>query len=101
MQKPAPTKIGSLIDLYCSAEQVSAGKPQPDLFLFAADKLGINPNECLVLEDAPTGIAAANAAGMKSYAIPSRETKNKDFSQATRKLKSLNEVFDYLTSSKK
>ncbi len=52
-----------LIDGYSGARS----KPEPDLFLYAAAKMGIPPSECLVLEDAPAGIEAAEAAGM--YAI--------------------------------
>lgn len=47
-----------------SAEQVSRGKPAPDLFLFAADRLGVAPKDCLVVEDSPFGVEAARAAGM-------------------------------------
>jgi HAD superfamily hydrolase (TIGR01509 family) len=47
-----------------TTEQVSRGKPFPDLFLEAARRMGVPPNECLVLEDSPAGIEAAKAAGM-------------------------------------
>ncbi len=88
--------IRSMIDQYCSADQVEKGKPAPDLFLFAAEKLNTPPSQCLILEDAPSGIEAANAAGMYSFAVPSRETADKDFSNATRKLNSLAEVVSNL-----
>mgnify|MGYP001819772900 CR=1 FL=1 len=48
-----------------SAEQVKNGKPAPDLFLFAADRLGVAPADCVVLEDSPHGIQAAVSAGMR------------------------------------
>lgn len=47
-----------------SAEQVKQGKPAPDLFLFAADSLGVSPSRCLVVEDSPYGVQAARTAGM-------------------------------------
>ena len=47
-----------------TTEQVSRGKPFPDMFLEAAKRMGVPPNECLVLEDSPAGIEAAKAAGM-------------------------------------
>lgn len=47
-----------------SASQVENGKPAPDLFLFAARRMGVPPARCLVIEDSPAGIAAARAAGM-------------------------------------
>lgn len=46
------------------ASQVARGKPAPDLFLFAASRLGARPEHCLVIEDSPIGVAAAQAAGM-------------------------------------
>jgi HAD superfamily hydrolase (TIGR01509 family) len=46
------------------ASQVARGKPAPDLFLFAAARLGARPAHCLVVEDSPIGVAAAQAAGM-------------------------------------
>jgi sugar-phosphatase len=46
-----------------TAEDVSHGKPAPDCFLLAARRLGVEPGHCLVWEDAPSGIAAAEAAG--------------------------------------
>ena len=47
-----------------TTEQVSRGKPFPDMFLEAAKRMGVPANECLVLEDSPAGIEAAKAAGM-------------------------------------
>jgi HAD superfamily hydrolase (TIGR01509 family) len=47
-----------------SAVQVERGKPAPDLFLFAAERMGVAPERCLVIEDSVPGIAAARAAGM-------------------------------------
>ena len=62
-----------------SATQVARGKPEPDLFLFAARHLGIAPADCVVIEDSPAGLRAARAAGMRvigflgsSHAAPAR-----------------------------
>lgn len=52
-----------------SGADVRHGKPAPDIFLKAAEKLGIAPRQCLVFEDAPAGIAAAHAAGMRVLAL--------------------------------
>lgn len=52
-----------------SAEDVRHGKPDPEVFLTAAAKLGVPPKHCLVVEDAPHGIEAARAAGMKSIGV--------------------------------
>ncbi len=47
-----------------SAYQVERGKPHPDLFLFAAEAMGVAPRACVVIEDSPLGVTAAKAAGM-------------------------------------
>ncbi|MBV8168546.1 MAG: HAD-IA family hydrolase, partial [Alphaproteobacteria bacterium] len=50
-----------------SVAQVTRGKPAPDLFLFAAARLGIAPARCLVVEDSVAGVQAAVAAGMTAF----------------------------------
>lgn len=52
-----------------SGADVRRGKPAPDIFLMAAERIGISPRNCLVFEDAPAGIAAAHAAGMRVVAL--------------------------------
>lgn len=52
-----------------SGADVARGKPAPDIFLKAAAALGVAPERCLVFEDAPAGIAAAHAAGMRAWAL--------------------------------
>ncbi|WP_413740251.1 HAD-IA family hydrolase [Sodalis sp. RH14] len=55
--------------LLISAEDVVRGKPAPDCYLMAADRLGVDAGRCLVFEDAPAGIAAAEAAGARVVVI--------------------------------
>ncbi|HXR02621.1 MAG TPA: HAD-IA family hydrolase [Pseudomonas sp.] len=55
--------------LVIAAEDVEHGKPAPDCFLLAAERLGVKPEQCLVFEDAPAGIAAGEAAGAKVVVI--------------------------------
>jgi beta-phosphoglucomutase-like phosphatase (HAD superfamily) len=50
-----------------SADHVAKAKPAPDLFLHAAEKLGVQPAECLVLEDSVNGVIAGRAAGMRVW----------------------------------
>lgn len=63
----ALSKTG-LIDYFVgrmfSVDMVKRGKPSPDLYLAAADKLGVSPEKCLVVEDSPPGVKAGKAAGM-------------------------------------
>jgi mannitol-1-/sugar-/sorbitol-6-phosphatase len=54
-----------------AADDVSKGKPDPQPYLMGAELLGMNPAECLVIEDAPAGIRAAHAGGMKAIGITS------------------------------
>jgi beta-phosphoglucomutase family hydrolase len=57
-------------DVLVCAEDYKDGKPAPDGFLMAAEKLGVAPEHCLVFEDTELGIQAATAAGMKSVLVP-------------------------------
>jgi sugar-phosphatase len=54
-----------------TAEDVANGKPHPEPYLKGAELLGMNPEECLVIEDAPAGIRSAHAAGMKVIGLAS------------------------------
>jgi mannitol-1-/sugar-/sorbitol-6-phosphatase len=51
------------------ADEVAHGKPDPEGYLTAAARLGVAPAKCLVVEDAPVGLAAARAAGMRALAV--------------------------------
>ncbi len=63
--------ISDWFDEVVTADDVTEGKPAPDIFLRAAKLLGVDPSRCLALEDAPAGIVAAQSAGMQVIAIPS------------------------------
>ncbi|MEB2283873.1 MAG: HAD-IA family hydrolase [Myxococcales bacterium] len=62
--------------------RVRRGKPAPDIFLVAADELGADPRRCLVVEDAPAGVAAAHAAGMQVLAVPDAGMDRERFREA-------------------
>jgi sugar-phosphatase len=57
--------------LMVTADDVVNGKPHPEPYLTAAARLGLTPDECVVVEDAPAGLAAAHAAGMRTIAVAS------------------------------
>lgn len=59
-----------IIPVRCSADDVGRGKPAPDVYLKAAELLGMAPTDCLALEDSPPGARAAVSAGMVCYAVP-------------------------------
>lgn len=58
---------GFFTDNVFTASQVKQGKPAPDLFLFAAQQMGVKPEHCLVIEDSVAGLQAAQAAGMLAW----------------------------------
>lgn len=64
------TGLDALVSVVVSAADVPRGKPAPDTFLEAARRLGADPYDCVVLEDAAPGAAAAHAAGMRCIAVP-------------------------------
>ena len=61
--------LGGWLDAMVSGEMVARGKPAPDIFLAAAERLGVAPGRALVIEDAPAGVAAAHAGGMRCIAV--------------------------------
>jgi beta-phosphoglucomutase len=61
--------LGRYFDARVAAEDVTIGKPDPEVFLTAAATLGIAPSRCIVVEDAPAGIEAARRAGMKCIGV--------------------------------
>lgn len=63
--------ISDWFDEVVTADDVTEGKPAPDIFIKAAKLLGVNPMNCLALDDAPAGILAAQRAGMQVITIPS------------------------------
>ncbi len=71
--------------------EVEQGKPAPDIFLVAARRLGAEPTNCLVFEDAPSGIEAACAAGMAAIAVPDPNLDHGAFPAAAQVLRSLTE----------
>ena len=79
-----------------AGNEVEHGKPAPDIYLLAAERLGIEPTVCLALEDSVPGSQAAAAAGMKVIAIPNGETKTAVFPQVFARYSSLQQVAENL-----
>lgn len=63
------TKTAPLFDAIVSMEDTQRGKPDPQVFLVASQRLGVEAGRCLVVEDAPAGVQAAKAGGMKCLAV--------------------------------
>ncbi|MDQ5852816.1 MAG: HAD-IA family hydrolase, partial [Chloroflexota bacterium] len=75
-----------------SRDDVERVKPAPDLFLSAAECLGVAPEECVVFEDSPNGMRAAAAAGMRCIAVPTPLTAEVELPQVALRLESLAEL---------
>lgn len=72
-------------------DQVARGKPDPDPYLHACSLLGLAPQDCLAVEDTPTGVAAACAAGLTVIACPTALTAHLDFSAAHHRVSRIDE----------
>jgi len=70
MRKLAAAGLLPYFDAVCTSSDVPRPKPAPDVYLLAASRLGVAPAYCLVLEDSPTGVRAALAAGMTPIQVP-------------------------------
>lgn len=66
----AHSNLGHPFNATVTGEQITRGKPEPDIFLKAAELLGVRPEGCVVLEDSYHGIKAAHAAGMRPIMVP-------------------------------
>ena len=81
---------------------VTKGKPNPDIFMKAAELLGISPEECIVVEDSPAGIRAACAAGMKAVLVPDQAAITEEIiAMSDAVLKSLHEMPAYMEGLRK
>ena len=74
--------ITHLFDSVIAAEDVEHSKPNPEIFLKAAMNLGVDPSQCLVIEDAQLGVEAAKRAGMKCVGYSNPHSGNQDLSKA-------------------
>lgn len=93
-------RIGLLQE--CSAlacgDEVFRSKPEPDIYLLTAERLGLPPQKCLALEDSIPGCQAAMTAGMVTLAVPNRLYKRKEFGFVDYVFTTLSEVADNLES---
>ena len=91
------TKLEKYIDEIASGAEVENGKPAPDVFLLAAKRLGVDPKDCLILEDSKAGIKAGKASGAMVFMVPDMYTVDKECEDtADRILTNLGEVIEIL-----
>lgn len=94
------TGVNHYIDVIASGEEVENGKPAPDVFLLAAERLNISPENCLVLEDSKFGIKAANSANMRVIMVPDSIEPDEEIMKLTYKIvANLSEVVTILENN--
>jgi HAD superfamily hydrolase (TIGR01509 family) len=85
-----------------TGDQVKRGKPDPEIYLMAANKLGASPEQCVVLEDSENGIRAASAAGTCAIMIPDLIAPSEEMRKLTYKIfDSINEFLVFFKTSRK
>ena len=84
--------LAGAFDRVISGSDVERGKPAPDIYLLAAQRLGIAASRCLAIEDAPAGIESAHAAGMECWAVRTPYTEGLRLPDPERTFQSLTEV---------
>lgn len=91
-------ELAARFDVIACGDEVEHSKPAPDLFLLTTQRLGIAPEECLVLEDSEAGVRAARAAGMEVIIVPDLiEPSEVIAAMALRVCRSLNDVAGLLS----
>ena len=84
--------VRNCFDLIITGSDVSNNKPAPDVYIEAVGRLGLSEEECIAVEDSPTGIASAKSAGLKCIALITPYIDEQDLNSADIKVKSLNEI---------
>lgn len=92
------TNILKFFDFTLTREDYNESKPNPEPYLLAVKKMGVDKKECIVIEDSERGLIAAHAAGLDCWVIPNELTKGLNFSLASRVLNSISEIEDELKS---
>lgn len=81
--------LPGFFELILAREDYRESKPDPEPYLTAVARMGVAPEDCLVIEDSERGLRAARAAGLRCWVIPSALTAGSDFSLAERRFESL------------
>lgn len=91
--------VSALFEFTVSGHDVPRGKPEPDIFVEAARRLGMAHDALLVVEDSFNGVSAAAAAGIRCVAVPCPSTSGQDFSRAAARLRDLTELLPWIQSN--
>ena len=89
--------IGQYFDGFVSVKEVKRGKPFPDVYLFACSRLGLDPGECLAIEDSPNGVRSAYDAGVKVVMVPDLTGPTDALRRMCRVADGIEAVMDFIT----
>ena len=93
------SSLSSRLQALTSAEEVARGKPEPDIFLLAAERLGVAAERCLVVEDSEAGLLAGQRAGMQTVWVPDLQEVSPQVKAASSTVcKDLSELADLLVA---
>lgn len=84
--------LANAFDITVTGTEIENGKPDPEIYLLTAERLGVAPSECLAVEDAPAGIESAKAAGMTVWAVRTEYTRGLPLPNPAREFESLADV---------
>lgn len=90
------TALDGFFEHVVTRDQVTRGKPEPDVYLEAAQRMGIAAENCLAIEDSTVGLQAALSAGMRGIALPNPALSGYDFSAAHQRYNSVTELHSAL-----
>lgn len=95
------TRMLAYFDAVVTGDMIRHSKPAPDIFLLAAQRLGVDPSACVGVEDSPSGVRAIHAAGMRGIMIPDLvEPTPEEAALAWRRLKRLTDIIPLLEETK-
>jgi HAD superfamily hydrolase (TIGR01509 family) len=89
-------KVRHFFDCVVSVDDVKEGKPAPDPYLAAAEGLSVEPQNCIAIEDSPSGMISAMAAGMRCVVIPNSDFEVSDYTGASAQYESLVHLADQI-----
>jgi HAD superfamily hydrolase (TIGR01509 family) len=89
-------RIVDSFEVILTGDDIEHGKPDPEIYLLTAKKLGLNPCECLAIEDSENGVNAAKNAGMKCVAIPTPFNSGQNFSRANIRIDKMIDLYKVL-----
>ncbi len=88
----AALKLKNAFSLVVSANDIKMNKPAPDIYVEAAKRLNLSPDECIAVEDSETGVHSAKSAGLKCIALRTKQTAEQDLSAADTVVESLKDI---------